>query len=76
VISISEVVVVLVVAVLFIKPENLPDAAYTVGKWIKWLRQTTHHVRQELEKPLENLTENPATLVQPLPSVPDEKPHG
>jgi Sec-independent protein translocase protein TatA len=65
VISFSEVVVVLVVAVLFVKPENLPDAAFTVGKWLKWLRQTTQHVRQEIEKPLEKITENA-----------DEKPHG
>jgi Sec-independent protein translocase protein TatA len=76
VISISEVVVVLIVAVLFIKPENLPDAAYTVGKWVKWLRQTTQHVRHEIEKPLATITEIQATPVQPLPSAPDEKPNG
>jgi Sec-independent protein translocase protein TatA len=71
-ISISEVFVVLVVAILFIKPENLPDTAFTLGKWLKWLRQATQHVREEIEKPLAKITQEfPTVSPKPL----DEKPH-
>ena len=65
-ISLSEVVVVLVVAIVFIKPENLPATALTAGKWFKWLRQATQQVRRELEKPFEKITAPPPR---------DESPH-
>lgn len=52
-ISFSEILVVLAVAVLVIKPENLPDAAFTLGKWLRWLRQTTANIKREIEEPLE-----------------------
>jgi Sec-independent protein translocase protein TatA len=74
-INISEVLVVVVVALLFIKPEDLPDTAYTLGKWLKWLRQTTDNVRREIEKPLETIPQEfPATAVR-TPEPVEEKTH-
>lgn len=55
-ISFSEILVILLVALLVIKPEKLPDAAFTVGRWIKWFRQMTAKIKQEMEAPLEQLT--------------------
>lgn len=52
-ISLSEILVILIVALLVIKPERLPEAARTLGRWIKWLRQTSQKIKQEMEKPLD-----------------------
>ncbi len=51
-ISISEILVILIVALLVIKPENLPTAAFTAGRWLKWFRQTAVKIKQEMEAPL------------------------
>jgi Sec-independent protein translocase protein TatA len=52
-INFSEILLVLVVAVLVIKPEKLPATAYNLGKWLRWLRQTTASIKQEIENPAE-----------------------
>jgi Sec-independent protein translocase protein TatA len=46
----SEILVILLVALLVIKPAHLPNAAFTLGKWLKWLRQTTATLKRELEE--------------------------
>jgi Sec-independent protein translocase protein TatA len=51
-ISVSEIVVVLLVALLVIKPEKLPDVAFKCGQLLKWLRQTKAKLQQEIETPL------------------------
>jgi sec-independent protein translocase protein TatB len=51
--SFSEIILILIVALLVIKPEKLPDAARTLGSWIKWLRTTNEKIKQEMEKPLD-----------------------
>lgn len=60
-ISFSEVLVIVLVALLVIKPENLPDTAFKLGKWLKWLRQTTANIKNEIEGPLEKLTHDKPT---------------
>lgn len=52
-ISLSEILVILIVALLVIKPERLPEAARTLGRWIKWVRQTSQKIKHEMEKPLD-----------------------
>ena len=54
-IPVSEILVVLLVALLVIKPEKLPGAATTLGKWLKWLRQTTATIKQEMAEPLQKV---------------------
>lgn len=56
-ISFSEILVILLVALLVIKPEHLPDAAFALGRWIKWLRQTTAKIKNEITEPLQANTE-------------------
>jgi len=48
-ISFSEILVILLVALLVIKPEQLPDAAKTLGRWIKWARQAAAKIKHEIE---------------------------
>lgn len=55
-ISFSEILLILLVALLVIKPEHLPDAAISLGRWLKWARQTITKIKQDIEEPLEKLT--------------------
>lgn len=52
-ISFSEVLLVLIVALLVIKPQQLPQAARAVGRWFQWMRQTSAKIQREMEKPLD-----------------------
>lgn len=47
-INFSEILVILVVALLVIKPDRLPDAAFKLGRWVKWFRQMVAKIKNEL----------------------------
>lgn len=47
---ISEIIVILVVALLVIKPEKLPEVALTLGRWVKQLRQLIHSFTSGITK--------------------------
>jgi Sec-independent protein translocase protein TatA len=49
-INFSEILVILLVALLVIKPAHLPNVTFTLGRWLKWLRQTTSTLKRELEE--------------------------
>jgi sec-independent protein translocase protein TatB len=49
-INISEILLVLLVALLVIKPEQLPDAAKRAGRWIKLVRQSIAKIKNEIEQ--------------------------
>lgn len=58
--SISEVLVILLIALLVIKPEQLPDVAFTMGRFAKSLRRMFGKVKEEMhglvdavEKPID-----------------------
>ncbi len=46
--SISEIVVILLIALLVIKPEQLPDVAFTLGKFAQSLRRMFAKVKDEM----------------------------
>ncbi len=51
-INLSEIAVILLVSLLVIKPEQLPDVARTVGRWIKWFRLASAKIKREMEESL------------------------
>lgn len=55
-ISFSEIMVILLVAVVVIKPEQLPHAAKTIGQWVKWFRTGAAKIKREMEEPFQPLT--------------------
>jgi Sec-independent protein translocase protein TatA len=57
----SEILLILLVALLVIKPERLPAAAATLGRCLKWLRQLSANLKREIEAPLEKLTHDSAS---------------
>jgi sec-independent protein translocase protein TatB len=46
--SFSELFMILLVALLVIKPERLPQVAKTIGRCVQWLRRTVTQVKQEI----------------------------
>lgn len=46
--SISEIIVILLIALLVIKPEQLPDVAITLGRFAKSLRKLFAKVKDEM----------------------------
>jgi Sec-independent protein translocase protein TatA len=62
--SISEVIVILLIALLVIKPDQLPDVAFSIGRFTKSLRRMFGKVKDEMnglidsvEKPDERKTD-------------------
>lgn len=47
-ISISELIVVLLIALLVIKPEQLPDVARAIARFVKSIRRITSKVKNEM----------------------------
>jgi Sec-independent protein translocase protein TatA len=46
--SISEIIVILLIALLVIKPEQLPDVAFTLGKFAQTLKRMFAKVKEEV----------------------------
>lgn len=62
--SISEILVILLIALLVIKPEQLPEVAQTLGRFVKMLRSVFSKMKNEMnglidsvEKPVESKRE-------------------
>lgn len=47
-VSMSEIVVILLIALLVIKPEQLPDVAYALGRFAAGLRRFFGKVKEEI----------------------------
>jgi sec-independent protein translocase protein TatB len=75
-IGLGEVLLVIVVAVIVLGPERLPEAAREMGRFIRAVRTTLHDLRQSA-----TFLDDPATTRAPqLPPVmtpppPESKPH-
>ncbi len=53
-ISISEIIVVILVALIVIKPEQLPGAAFKLGQWTKRFKTTVAKLRNEIDGTVNN----------------------
>lgn len=49
----SEIIVVLLIALLVIKPEQLPDVAHALGRFAKTIRQLFANVKDEMNNLIE-----------------------
>jgi Sec-independent protein translocase protein TatA len=55
-ISISEILVVVLVALIVIKPEKLPGAAFKLGLWAKRFKATMAKLRHEIDDTVNQVT--------------------
>ncbi len=53
--SISEILVILVIALLVIKPEQLPDVAFTLGRFTQSIRRMFAKVKDEMNGIMESV---------------------
>lgn len=63
--SISEILLVLIVAMVVIKPEQLPGVAFKLGKWAKQFRQGMNKIRSELDGTVNQLTQEAKPVALP-----------
>jgi len=48
-ISVSEIFVILLVALIVIKPEKLPEVALILGRGLKWIRGAIANIKKEFK---------------------------
>lgn len=48
--SISEIIVILLIALLVIKPEQLPDVAFTLGRFAQSLKRMLGKAKEEMNE--------------------------
>lgn len=54
-ISISEIIVILLIALLVIKPEQLPDVAFTLGRFAQSIKHMFRKVKDEMDGLVESV---------------------
>lgn len=54
-VTLSEIIVILLVALLVIKPAQLPEVAYTLARWIQWVRRSLGKVKGEMNTLMNSL---------------------
>lgn len=57
--SISEIIVVLLIALIVIKPEQLPDVAFSLGKFAQTLRRMFSKVKDEMNGLIDSVETKP-----------------
>lgn len=57
----SEILVILLVALVVIKPDRLPEVAFKLGAWLKWARNMVAKVKAEMAMTLDRKPTDPAS---------------
>ncbi len=75
--SFTEVLIIAVLALILLGPEQLPTAARTAGKWMREFRRATEDLKDQIETEL-TVDEEKArpSLVPPVPVAPVPPPAG
>lgn len=71
-IGIQELIVIVIVALIFIGPDKLPQYARTAGKWLRQLRNYTDTATKEVKEitePLKEMTEPLKEITEPLNAI-------
>lgn len=69
--SFTEVVIIAILALVLLGPEQLPTAARTAGKWMREFRRATEDLKDQIETEI-SLDDRKArpSLVPPVPAMP------
>ncbi len=75
--SFTEVLIIAVLALVLLGPDQLPSAARTAGKWMREFRRATEDLKDQIETEI-YVDERKArpSLVPPVPSAPVPPPAG
>jgi sec-independent protein translocase protein TatB len=67
--SFTEVVIIAVLALILLGPDQLPGAARTAGKWMRELRRATEDLKDQIETEIDLDGRKPRpSLVPPVPA--------
>jgi sec-independent protein translocase protein TatB len=68
--SFTEIVIIAILALVLLGPDQLPSAARTAGKWMRELRRATEDLKDQLDTELRFDEPKPRpSLVQPVPAA-------
>jgi len=68
--SFSEVVIIAALALILLGPDKLPDAARTMGKWMRELRRATEDLKDQFETEIySDVRKARPSLVPPVPAA-------
>ncbi|TAK77919.1 MAG: hypothetical protein EPO11_01935 [Gammaproteobacteria bacterium] len=56
--SLSEIIVILLIALLVIKPEQLPDVAFSLGRFMQSMRRMYAKVKNEMNGLIDSVEKN------------------
>ena len=65
-VSISEIIVILLIALLVIKPEQLPEVAFTLGRFAQSVRRLFSKVKEEMNDVLTSVEKSVEKIEKPL----------
>lgn len=65
-ISISEILVVLLVALIVIRPEQLPGVAFELGQWVKRFKSMTLKLRREIDGTVNQVTNDISAVTEKI----------
>ncbi len=75
--SFTEVLIIAVLALVLLGPEQLPGAARTAGKWMRELRRATEDLKDQIETEIDLDGRKPRpSLVAPVPAAQVPAPAG
>src|SRR4051812_3543871 len=68
--SMTELIIILGLALLLLGPDQLPSLAKTLGKGLRELRKATDDIKGQFEQEMVNLDEPPKRVLAPVPNPP------
>ena len=75
--SFAEVVIIAALALILLGPDKLPDAARTMGKWMRDLRRVTDDLKDQIETEIySDVRKAHPSLVAPVPMAEVPPPAG
>ena len=69
----GELLVVLIIAVIFLGPDKIPETARTLGKWFHEIKSSLDEVKSSIETDLDEVKKTSSTVKPPIPPAPTEK---
>jgi sec-independent protein translocase protein TatB len=72
--SMTELIIILGLALLLLGPDQLPQIAKSLGKGLRELRKTTDDLKSQFEQEMVNIDEQPRRMLAPVPSPPSDDP--
>lgn len=70
--SMTELVIILGLALLLLGPDQLPTIAKSLGKGLRELRKATEDIKSQFEEEMVNFDDQPKRMLAPVPNPPDD----